>query len=138
MPWVSVIAALFVPLVVTAVAHVLNPEAERQARVDALVADVDALRGSLSRQREAGPVGSCGSLEAATAAIASQDASWHDSPCWSGLEASPTPLHALWIVDGGDDFAVHGIADIDGDGEVIEFVATRGHAAERWTAPGVL
>ncbi len=138
MPWVSVVAALFVPLVVTAVAHVLDPEAERQARVDALVEDVDALRGALVRQAAAGPVGSCGSEDAARTAIEAHDAGWHAAPCWSILDASPTTLHAMWIVNGGDDFAVHGIADIDGDGELIEVVATREHAAERWTAPGVL
>ena len=135
MPWVSVAAALVVPVVVAGVAHVVDPEEARMAKVDALAGDVDALRDALAQRT--GSVGSCGSEEAARSSIAEVSTAWHEAPCWSGLPVTPSGEHAFWIVGGGHDFAVHGIADLDADGEQIEFVATGGHAAEAWTAPGV-
>ena len=138
MPWVTVVAALVVPMLLTLGAHVLDADEARLARVDALVSDVEALRTSLLVKTLVGPVDSCGSADEARAAIADGTTTWRDAPCWAGLPMTPAPDHALWIVGGGDDFAIHGIADLDGDGEFIEFVATRSHAAEPWTAPHVL
>lgn len=138
MPWVSVTAALVVPLVVTTVAHLVDPEEARRARVQALAGDVDALRASLQRQAADRAITSCGSADLAHTALEDGTAAWRGDACWSNLDVKPTTDRAFWVVGGVDDFAVHGIADMDGDGVPIEFVATRAHAAEPWTAPGVL
>ena len=138
MPWVTVVAALVGPMLLTAGAHLLDPEAARRARVEALVSSVDALRASLLPTARSGSIASCGSEDEARAAIADPTKVWHEAACWAGLPVTPASDYALWVVGGGDDFAIHGIADLDGDGEMIEFVATRAHAAEPWTGPGVL
>jgi hypothetical protein len=135
MPWVSVVAALVVPLVVTSVAHVVDPDAQRRVRVDAIAVDVDRVREAWLND---GMGQSCGNEEWAHAAVAEGDSTWRRGACWERAGVDHTADHALWVVGAADDFAVHGIADIDGDGVVVEFVATRARPAERWTPPDVM
>jgi hypothetical protein len=51
---------------------------------------------------------------------------WTSDAGWSALPWSPGgPVRgAYWVEVSGDDFIVHGVCDVDGDGERAEYTAT--------------
>ena len=64
---------------------------------------------------------------------------WNSDAGWEKLGWSPDGKvrGAYWVEVHGNDFTVHGICDVDGDGEVAEYAATKTTGATLVTDPHV-
>ena len=110
-----------------------------QARLE-LLSDVDTIRiAELSIHDFDEAYVPCGSADEARAAVAAGNVAWKGAECWTKLGFAPidTPRGAFWVEVAGDDFTVHGLADLDGDGTPLAIVATRDTTARATTPPGV-
>ncbi len=67
-----------------------------------------------------------GSEAQARAVVGKELRPWERSPAWDKLGWRPDGdvRGAYWVVVVPGDFEVHGICDVDGDGDVAEYVAT--------------
>ena len=73
----------------------------------------------------------CGDERSARRAVGKEQRPWVEDPCWMELGWRPDGdvRGGYWIErvpgrDGSPSFAVHGVADVDGDGVVVEYIAT--------------
>lgn len=78
----------------------------------------------------------CGDERSARRAVGKELRPWVEDPCWRELGWRPDGdvRGAYWIErvtgdDGSPSFAVHGVADVDGDGVLVEYVATESQNA---------
>lgn len=74
----------------------------------------------------------CGDERSARRGLGKELRPWAGGECWEALGWRPAGdvRGGYWIEpavaeDGTRSFAVHGVCDVDGDGQVVEYVATR-------------
>jgi hypothetical protein len=105
-------------------------------RPQQVATDLSALRDHLIASAAAGGGWTgCGSEPEARAALATEAPS---ADCWSGTGRTPACAEAAyWIVVSPRGFEIHAVTDLDHDGAVAEWVATRESGPQRWTPPEV-
>lgn len=101
-----------------------------------VVFNVDAVRvAQITYQDVFGDFVACSSASEARAEVTMQRHPFVDKPCWRTLSWLPDDVRgAYWVEVQGEDFTVHGVIDVDGDGTFAEATATKATQARLVTA----
>jgi hypothetical protein len=138
MPIIATVAAIAAVFVTAVLAMITDDSGARAQQRAAVLADVDTIRiAELSLVDFEGKWTPCGSQAASLSHVEAHEPGFADEDCWKKLGFHPNGPGGYWVEVVGDDFAVHGVVDLDADGIPAEFVATREMTARTWTDPRV-
>lgn len=113
---------------------------ELQSKLWEVPANVNAIRLAEQYAYEVrGAYVAVGSEAEAVARVGKLRQPWPREAGWDALEFDPgQPVYgAYWVEATGDGFVVHGVADLDGDGELARFRGTKDERAVQTTPDDV-